>query len=99
MAFGQGAGVMLATPEALAAAYTACQSAINEKAGQWPEIELRTIEFARAVGFVSAVTAAQKGHGVIDVDDVKAAFTSVRRNRLRPLELCSLTPLKKRLEV
>jgi len=94
MAFGQGAGTMPATPEALWATYSMYLSAIKEKIGKWPEIELRTLEYARALGRLAAFNASSNGRIVIDVEDVRAAAPLVRKNRLRPIALCSLTPIK-----
>lgn len=94
MAFGQGAGAMLATSEALLTAYNAYLPSFERKAGEWPEHELRSLQYARALGFLAAFTAAQNGRAVIDVEDVRTALGNVRHNRLRPLMLCSLTPIK-----
>src|SRR5262245_48031526 len=94
MAFGQGAGPMHATPDALVALYEKYRPAFERKIGQWPGIELQTLAFARAAGFGAAVRAAQNGRAVIDVEDALDAIEKIRRNKLRPLIDCSLTPFK-----
>ena len=94
MAFGQGAGTTPATSAALLEAYNAYQPAFERRAGEWPEIELRSLEYGRALGRLSAHAAASNGRAVIDSEDVRAALDVVRRNRLRPLLECHLTPGK-----
>ena len=91
MAFGQGAGALLATPEALETAYDTYATAFEVRAREWSAFELRAIEYSRALGQVAAWTAISNGRCIIDAKDVKAAFAVVRRNRLRPLRLCDLT--------
>jgi hypothetical protein len=94
MAFGQGAGTMLATSAALLTAYTAYRPSFEERASanNWAEVELRSVEYARALGQVSAFAAARNGRCVIDSADVRAALRIVQRNQARPLSLCDLTP-------
>jgi hypothetical protein len=41
--------------------------------------------------------ASSKSRVVIDVEDINAAAPIVKANRLRPLVLCSLTPMKMKL--
>jgi len=98
MAFGQGAGTMLATAAALMEAYKAYEPAFEERASRWVEVELRTVEFARALGQVAAISAAQNGRCVIEADDVRTALKAVQSNRSRPLTLCDLTNRGKRLD-
>ena len=91
MAFGQGAGTMLATSRALQAAFKPYDSAVRNRLGNWADAELRAVAFARALGHVAAVHAAGRGHCVIDVEDVEYGLDAVRRNELRPLGACDLT--------
>ena len=92
MAFGQGAGAMLATSGALLAAYQPYESSFKERTDTWSEFEVRALHYARALGQVAATRAAQSGRCVIDVEDVKYALDTVQRNTLKPLSLCDLTP-------
>ena len=92
MAFGQGAGTMLATAEALLAAFETYAAAFENRAGNWQAFELRAIEYARALGQAAAWSALSQRRCIIDVADVRAAFGTVKRNTLRPLQLCDLTP-------
>ena len=94
MAFGQGAGAMLATSEALLAAYQPYEASFQERADTWVDFELRALHYARALGQVAAARAAQSGRCVIDTDDVRYALDTVQRNRLRPLSICDLTPIR-----
>jgi hypothetical protein len=92
MAFGQGAGTMLATPRALMAAFNTYAEAFTDRAESWSAFELRAVEYARALGQVAAWTAVDNGRCIIDLADVRAALTVVQRNVHRPLSLCDLTP-------
>jgi len=96
MAFGQGAGALLATAEALETAFDTYAEAFDDRAAEWHAFELRAIEYSRALGQVAAWTAMSNGRCIIDAKDVRAAFAVVRGNRLRPLQGCDLTGRNKR---
>ncbi|HEX6464813.1 MAG TPA: hypothetical protein VFZ98_10180 [Vicinamibacterales bacterium] len=91
MAFGQGAGTMLATSAALLAAFNPYAEAFKERVDNWAEYELQAVEYARALGQVAAYAAASNKRCVIDAPDVRYALGVVRRNTLAPLEPCALT--------
>ena len=91
MAFGQGAGTMLATSAALLAAFTPYAAAFEHRAERWAEFELRAVEYARALGQVAACSAASNRRCVIDVKDVRYALGVVRSNTQPPLSVCDLT--------
>lgn len=96
MAFGQGAGTMLATSEALMAAFTPYAAAFEEKAERWVEFELKALEYARALGQVAAYAAASNRRCVIDAEDVRYALSVVQSNTVRPLLVCDLTQRPKK---
>jgi hypothetical protein len=91
MAFGQGAGTMLATSQALLAAFNPYAAAFENRAERWADFELRAIEYARALGQVAACAAANNRRCVIDVEDVQYALAVVQSNSRRPLLVCDLT--------
>ena len=96
MAFGQGAGTMLATPAALRHAFSKYDAIFTRNVKRWPEYELVALEYARALGQQAAFAAARDNRCVIDVDDVQHGLDVIWRNRLRPLSNCGLTPLRQR---
>jgi hypothetical protein len=91
MAFGQGAGVMLATEAALLAALGPYAESIRGRDSDWDEYALQSLEYARVLGSLAAHHALGAGHCVIDAHDVRHALEIVRENRLPPLLVCKLT--------
>ncbi len=90
MAFGQGAGTMLASRDALSAAL----SYFNDKQLQgleenrWNEYALKTVEFSRAMGTLAAFSAARNGQLVIGPEDVRYAITAARAQSVPLLGPC-----------
>ena len=88
MAFGQGAGTMLATPAALVAALAPYRESLHDRLSEWDTLSLKFIEFSRALGTLSATHAAQAGRLVIDEADVEWALPKILSNTLLPLGAC-----------
>jgi hypothetical protein len=90
MAFGQGAGTLLASTDALEAALSYFQQRVqNLPPGKWEENILKIVEFTRALGTLSAVHAAQSGAIVIGAEDVSFAIAGTQNNRAAPLGICN----------
>lgn len=80
MAFGQGAGTMLATEEALQLALSKCApflEANNSDSEEWTNFALRFIEYARGLGTLSAHVAAGNLQYVIDAAAVGRALGAI----------------------
>ena len=77
IAFGQGAGTMIVSLEAIEAATREYKPAIEKSAHKWNEIVLATLEYARAVGRIAAFQAIQGGRNVISEGDWRAAADQV----------------------
>jgi hypothetical protein len=92
MAFGQGAGTMLATPSAVSDALSPYRAYLIDNAGSWNDVALLFIEYSRALGTLSMVNAASRGAAVIDATDVKKALISIRSNKAFPLGPCNCLP-------
>jgi hypothetical protein len=84
MAFGQGAGTMRATPDAVDAATADYRRLIEQSTEPWEVIELSTLELARSVGRFAAHVATADGRDVIE----KRHYVEARR-KLRPTIRCS----------
>jgi hypothetical protein len=89
--FGQGAGLLLATEEALLTALNAYRESVERRSGEWDAIALEVIEYARMMGSLAAHHALAAGRCVIDVGDVEFALGGVQTNRARPLGPCRIT--------
>ena len=89
-AFGQGAGIMMATPRSLRLAFANYDQAIRVFR-DWDAHASVIIEYARALGRAAADHASRSGQCVIDVEDVAYALKVVRGNRRKPLVACPLT--------
>lgn len=90
MAFGQGAGTLLATREGLLDAFTPYATAISDDK-HWQQQSSRVFAFARALGQVSAAHAARAGRCVIDSEDIKFGLMALRKNTIEPLGQCAIT--------
>ena len=66
MGFGQGAGTMLATTDAVMMARDAYRVQLGQIAGQWSEYALQTIEYSRVLGSLAAAHALNAGRSVIE---------------------------------
>jgi hypothetical protein len=77
MAFGQGAGSMLATPAALSFAMSSQSKLIERAAGDWSASQFAFIELVRVLGQIAATQAARDGKPRIEEAHVKAGLASV----------------------
>jgi hypothetical protein len=75
MAFGQGAGTMIATPEAVRAGEAAYERVLSPR--EWDKNALAVLEYSRAVGRVAAHLATDEASPLIDAKHVKAAIKKV----------------------
>jgi succinyl-CoA synthetase beta subunit len=85
MAFGQGAGTMLATEDALQLALSKCArflEANSSDSEEWEANALRFIEYARAVGTLAAHSAAGDLKPVIDATAVDRALGALGPTRM-----------------
>jgi hypothetical protein len=89
-AFGHGAGVVLATEEALLTALHTYEDNVR-RLEDWDTDALHAIEFSRVLGSLAATHALVNGRAVIDVEDVQYALSVVRANERTPLGLCRIT--------
>ena len=89
--FGQGAGTMLATGEAVEAAIGAYSTSLQARASTWSDYSLQTIEYARALGRLSAAKALSHGRCVIELADVEYGLDRVQQNTAWPLGVCRIT--------
>ena len=92
MAFGQGAGTMLATPAALSDALGPYRTYLFDNTRSWNDVALLFIEYTRALGTLAMVNAARRGAAVIEAPDVKKALFSIRTNKVFPLGPCNCLP-------
>jgi hypothetical protein len=74
MAFGQGAGRMLATPEALEHALSEQAALVRRAITDWEESQYPFIELARTTGQMAAAHAVSRSKTVIETVDVDAAI-------------------------
>jgi hypothetical protein len=77
MAFGQGAGVMLATPEALAFLSSEHASLVQRAVRDWTDSRFAFVELVRVLGQLSAAYAANDSKWEIEVAHVKKALPAV----------------------
>lgn len=77
MAFGQGAGSMLASPEALSFALSANADMIERAAGDWTASKPTFIYLVRVLGQIAATRAAMDGVAEIAQRHVEAGLTVV----------------------
>lgn len=93
--FGQGAGMMMATEDALLAAVSSYESSVR-RMDDWLDYAIRAIEFSRALGSLAAQHALRHARAVIDVPDVEFALKAVRLSELHPLGICRITESESR---
>jgi hypothetical protein len=89
--FGQGAGFMLVTEDALLNALSEYQQSLERRDADWDRYALQAIEYCRAMGSLAAHGAMDHGRVVITAEDVAKALAAVRHNRNWPLGPCSIT--------
>ena len=89
MAFGQGAGTMMATANALSKAHLAYGGLVHSQ--RWESDRLVAIEFGRALGRAAAAHALNDCRCVIDEVDIEFAINAVSANQAEPLGPCPLT--------
>jgi hypothetical protein len=89
MAFGQGAGTMIATPEAVRAGEAAYEKVLSPR--NWDENALAVLEYSRAVGRVAAHIATDAASPIIDAKHVRAAIKKVGVNQAGPVR-CPFCP-------
>jgi hypothetical protein len=77
MAFGQGAGSMLASPEALSFALSGNADMIERAAGDWTASKPTFIYLVRVLGQIAAARAAMDGVAEIEPRHVEAGLTGV----------------------
>lgn len=81
MAFGQGAGAMLAEEEALEKLLATEGKMVERAAGQWSSFHWAFLTLVRTLGQIAAVRAAQDGRVSIRWVDIELSLPAV-------LELC-----------
>jgi hypothetical protein len=89
--FGQGAGLLMATEDALLRALDAYRDSVERRSGEWDAFALEAIEYARMLGSLAAHHALGDGRIVINPDDVDFALGGVQKNRARPLGPCRIS--------
>lgn len=77
MAFGQGAGVMLAEEEALEQLLSTEIEMVERAAGNWSTFHWAFLTLLRALGQISAVRAAHAGRASIRWVDIEASLPAV----------------------
>jgi hypothetical protein len=77
MAFGQGAGVMLANPEALETLLSVHGEVLRNAMVDWSASRWAFVELVRTLGQLSAARAAANGSPVIRWDDINPAMEVV----------------------
>ncbi|OLC76698.1 MAG: hypothetical protein AUH72_18460 [Acidobacteria bacterium 13_1_40CM_4_65_8] len=90
IAFGQGAGTMTVSHEAIAAARNLYINRIPEFENKWDEIALQSLEYARAIGRVAALRAVQHGRNVISKDDWIEAAKQVAQHPDKTYRFCPI---------
>ena len=89
MAFGQGAGNLLATPRAVTAAISPFRETFSNNVARWDEWGLKSMMFARTLGQVAAARAVVAEAVVIDTAHVTWALDRVANNQIMPLGGCN----------
>ena len=89
MAFGQGAGNLLATPGAVTAAISPFRETFSSNVQHWDDWGLKSMMFARTLGQVAAVRAVMSEAVVIDAAHVTWALDRVAANQILPLGVCN----------
>jgi hypothetical protein len=97
MAFGQGAGTMLASAGAVSTAIAPFSQAFSNNVNQWDDWALKSIEYARALGKLSSVYAAANGAAVIQTAHVSWALQQIANNAILPLGPCNCLEAGERL--
>jgi hypothetical protein len=97
MAFGQGAGTMLASAGAVSTAIAPFSETFSNNLAQWDDWALKSIEYARALGKLSSVYAAVNGAAVIQTAHVNWALEQIANNTVLPLGPCNCIELGERL--
>ncbi len=77
MAFGQGAGSMMATPEALAYTVSSQAALIGRARTDWEASKFAFIELVRVMGQIAAARAAFDGRPEIAMEHVEKAIHAV----------------------
>jgi hypothetical protein len=77
MAFGQGAGCMLANPEALAFALSENTALIERARGDWVASKPAFIELVRVLGQIAATKAAGDGSSEIERGHIEFGLRAV----------------------
>jgi hypothetical protein len=77
MAFGQGAGVMLANPEALETLLSEHGEILRSAMADWNASRWAFIELVRTLGQLSAARAAANGSAVIRSEDINPSMEVV----------------------
>ena len=77
MAFGQGAGSMLANSETLAFALSAHSGLIERAAGDWTASKPAFIELVRVLGQIAATRAVLDGKAEIEKQHIQEAIPAV----------------------
>jgi hypothetical protein len=88
MAFGHGAGNLLATPGAVTAAIAPFRETFSDNVEHWDEWSLKSIVFARTLGQVAATLAVMDGAVVIRGAHVTSALGLLGDNEIMPLGGC-----------
>jgi hypothetical protein len=89
--FGQGAGFMLVTEDALLHALSEYRQSLERRDADWDGHALQAIEYCRAMGSLAAHQALGHGRVVITAEDVVKALDAVRHNRTWPFGPCTIT--------
>jgi hypothetical protein len=77
MAFGQGAGSMLANAEATEFALSSNGELIDRAVADWPASKFAFIELVRLLGQIAATHAAMDGKAEIEREHIQAALPAV----------------------
>lgn len=80
IAFGQGAGSLYVSPEAIAAGRRQYEQLVAKNLEKWPQASLKALEYARAIGRVAAHLAVSEGWNTIQGDHYTSAAEMVRKN-------------------
>ena len=89
MAFGQGAGNLVATPGAVSAAMAPFRETFSNNVTSWDDWSLKAIAFARTLGQCAATRAVTEGAAVISSAHVGWALETVGNNAIMPLGQCN----------
>ncbi len=77
MAFGQGAGCMLATPDALSYAFSSQAGVVERAVNDWTASRFAFIELVRLAGQVAAARAAVDSRAQIEIEHIRIAIETV----------------------